>query len=362
MPGIIKYIDLPRQYAALRQEIWSEFETIFDSGQFVLGSSVEQFETQFSRYLSVRHCITVHSGTAALVLALKVLGIGGGDEVIVPANSYIATAGAVYEVGARCVFADVGDDMNLDPEEIIRLVGTETKAIIPVHLTGKPAQMERINSVARKHNLYVIEDSAQAAGAMIGDQKVGALGDLGCYSFHPLKTLNTAGDGGAIVTNSDERAEKLRCLRNHGLVERDECSFWGTNSRLDELQAAVLQVNLRYFNEWTEVRIRHAQRYTSGLSDIVQTPEVDANHRCVYHTYIIQVDRRDELKDYLEQAQIETKIHYPTPIHRQVAAGAQPTLPRCERQAQRILSLPIHQFLTIEEVDYVIENIRKFYH
>jgi len=361
MSGIIKYIDLPRQYAALRQEIRNEFESIFDRGHFVLGSSVEQFEGQFARYLSVRHCITVHCGTAALVLALRVLGIGGGDEVIVPANSFISTAGAVYEVGARCVFADVGDDMNLDPEEIVRLVGAKTKAIIGVHLTGKPAQMERINSIAREYNLRVIEDSAQAAGAMIGEQKVGTFGDFGCFSFHPLKTLNAAGDGGAIVTNSDEWAKKLRCWRNHGLVDRDKCSFWGTNSRLDELQAAVLKVNLRYFDGWTEVRIRHAQRYTAGLSDIVQTPEVVANQRCVYHTYIIQADKRDELKDYLEQAQIETKIHYPTPIHRQVAAGAQPTLPRCERQVQRILSLPIHQYLRTEEVDYVIENIRNFY-
>ena len=327
MSGIIKYIDLPRQYAALRQEIRVAFEAIFDSGHFVLGNSVKTFEDQFAEYLSARHCIAVHSGTAALVLALRVLGIGAGDEVIIPANSYIATAGAVHEVGARCVFADVGDDMNLDPEEIIRLAGANTRAIIPVHLTGKPAHMERIISIAREHNLYIIEDSAQAAGAMIGDQKVGAIGDFGCFSFHPLKTLNAAGDGGAIVTNSDEWAEKLRSLRNHGLVDRDKCGFWGTNSRLNELQAAVLKVNLRYLDEWNEVRIRHAQRYTAGLSDIVQTPEVVAHQRCVYHTYIIQADKRDELKDYLERAQIETKIHYPTPIHRQVAAGVQ-TRPR----------------------------------
>ncbi|MCP4713019.1 MAG: DegT/DnrJ/EryC1/StrS family aminotransferase [Planctomycetes bacterium] len=361
MPGIIKYIDLPRQYAALRKDIFAEFEAIFGSGHFVLGNSVKDFETQFAEYLSVHHCITVHSGTAALVLALRALGIGRGDEVIVPANSFISTAGAVYEVGARCVFADVGDDMNLDPEEIVRLVGAETKAIIPVHLTGKPAQMERITSLAREYNLYMIEDNAQAVGAMIGDQKVGAIGDFGCFSFHPLKTLNAAGDGGAIVTNSNEWADKLRSLRNHGLVDRDKCSFWGTNSRLDELQAAVLKVNLRYLDEWTEVRIRHARRYTAGLSDIVQTPEVVANLRCVYHTYIIQADQRDELKDFLARAQIETKIHYPTPIHRQVTAGNQSALPRCERQAQRILSLPIHQYLSTEEVDYVIEKIRNFY-
>ncbi|KPK76272.1 MAG: hypothetical protein AMJ79_07265 [Phycisphaerae bacterium SM23_30] len=361
MTRTVKYIDLSRQYARLRREIFTELEAVFDTGEFILGPRVNQFEERFARYLSARHCIAVGSGTAALALSLRVLGIGPGDEVIVPANSFVATAGAVYEIGAKCLFADAADDMNLEPSEIERLTGPKTKAVIAVHLTGRPAPMTQITARAQSRGLFVIEDCAQAAGAAIGDQKVGILGDLGCFSFHPLKTLNSAGDGGAVVTNSDERAEKLRSLRNHGLTDRDRVQYWGANSRLDELQAAVLLVNLRYFEDWTETRIRYARRYNESLADIVRVPAPAGDSRCVYHTYVIRAEARDQLKDHLARAQIETKIHYPVPLHRQKPAGNQPPLTNCQRQAQRILSLPVHQHLTADDIDYVIENIKSFY-
>jgi len=361
MKKTVRYISLPEQYSQIREEIIEEINSVLDSGMFILGSRVELFEREFADYLGAEYCVGVGSGTAAIRLALSALGIGENDEVIIPANSFLATAGAVAEVGAVPVFADVSEDMNIEPSEIIRLTGPKTKAVIPVHLTGRPARMKEITEIAKEKGLFIVEDCAQAVGAKIGGQCVGTFGEIGCFSFHPLKTLNCAGDGGAVVTDSPEIADRIKILRNHGLVDRDHCEMWGTNSRLDAIQAAVLSVNLRHLDKWTEKRIENARRYSEGLNSVVRIPGEEPGIRSVYHTYVIQADHRDELKEYLGKHGIENKIHYPVPIHRQTAAGKQDTLPMCERQAKRILSLPVHQYLTEDKAAYVISKTRKFY-
>jgi len=358
----IDYISISQQYSQLRSEILERLDDIFQTGQFILGDHVEKFESEFARYINVSECVSVSSGTAALALAMRTLGISHGDEVIVPANSFLATAGAVVEVGAIPVFADVAEDMNIDPSEIERLATPKTRAIIAVHLTGRPAPMDHIMAIADSKNIHVIEDCAQAVGAQVNGRYVGTIGDMGCFSFHPLKTLNCAGDGGAVTTNSAQWAGKLRILRNHGLKDRDHCQAWGTNARLDAIQAAILSINLSNLQEWTETRVNNAIRYNNSLKDIVKAPIPADNTRSVYHTYVIQADRRDELQKKLAQANIETKIHYPIPIHKQQSAGQQSKLPQCELQSRQILSLPVHQYLTADDIDYVSNAVIDFYH
>ena len=360
-PKKVDYVCLSRQFSQLRDEIIGELNKVFDSGMFILGPFVERFEKEFADYIGAKNCIGVNSGTAALRLTLWALGVGKGDQVIVPSNSFLATAGAVVEVGAKPVFADVAEDLNIAPSEIERLAGKKTKAVIVVHLTGRPARMKEIMAIARGEKLFVIEDCAQAVGASVGGRMVGTLGDAGCFSFHPLKTLNAAGDGGAVVTESDEIAEKIRLLRNHGLADRDHCRLWGTNSRLDAIQAAILSVNLRHLEGWTEKRIANAQRYSQKLAGVVNVPVTEQGTRSVYHTYVIQAEKRDGLKRYLKEAGVDSKIHYPIPIHLQIAAGKQKKLPVCENLAKRILSLPVHQYLSEDDIDYVAEAIIRFY-
>lgn len=334
---------------------------------FVLGDVVDRFESEFAAFVGCEFAIGVNSGTDALFLALKVLGIGPGDEVITAPNSFIATAGAIVAAGARPVFADVGRDYNLDPERVTEVITNRTRAIVPVHLTGNPADMPALEAVAERHGIALIEDAAQAAQAAIGSRRVGSWGACGCFSLHPLKNLPVAGDGGVVTTQSRELAERLQSLRNHGLKNRNEIEQFGFNSRLDSIQACIGRFGLQRIDAITRARQKHAARYDQLFADLpaVVVPPRRANVKQVFHTYIVQVEQRADLMAFLSKQGIETKIHYPIPIHLQApcrAMGYAPgDFPVCEAQAERILSLPVNEHLTDEQIDYVADRIRMFY-
>jgi dTDP-4-amino-4,6-dideoxygalactose transaminase len=307
----------------------------------------------------------VNSGTDALSLVLRGYGIGSGDEVITAPNSFLASASSVAAIGATSVFADVCPDYNIAPAEIIKRITPRTRALIPVHLTGKPAAMDEINAIAKKHRLKVVEDAAQAIGAVYHGKRVGALGDAGCFSLHPLKTLNACGDAGIITTDDEDLYHKLMQLRNIGLKNRDETDFWGYNSRLDSMQAAILSVKIELVEGWVEKRRRNAHYYNECLAGVVGLPQEAADEKSAYHTYVIQADRRDELQAFLARNGISTKVHYPIPIHLQKAAAGlgyqRGDFPMTERLAGRILSLPIYPELTREDLDHVVTAIQEFY-
>lgn len=361
----VPYIDLGLQHQAHKAEYLAEIEKVLDSGWFILGENVSKFEQDFADLCGAKYAIGLNSGTDALFLAMLAFGIGPGDEVITAPNSYLASASSVALIGATPVFADVRDDYNIDPEAIRKAITPNTKAIIPVHLTGRPAAMKEILAIAQEHNLKVIEDCAQAVCATLDGQGVGSFGDVGCFSLHPLKNLNALGDGGVLTTNSEEIYHRILKARNHGLRNRNECEFWSYNSRLDAMQAAVLNVKMKYIKKVTERRREIAALYQSRLADVVSVPKDQEGEYAVYHTFIVQTDRRNELQDYLKEHGVDTKIHYPIPIHLQEAAsnlGYQVgSMPATESQVERILSLPVFPELTDAQVHYVCDVIHSFF-
>lgn len=361
----IPYVDIGAQTKSLKKDLLAAIEEVLDHGNFILGKEVQSFEEMFASYCGVRFAVGVNSGTDALFLGLKAFGIGQGDEVITAPNSFIASASVIITAGAKPVFVDVRNDYNINPDLIEQAITPRTRAIIPVHLTGRPADMDPILEIADKYKIQVIEDAAQAVGAKYRDKKVGALGDIGCFSLHPLKTLNACGDGGIITTDNEKIFDELRRLRNFGLVSRDETVVWGYNSRLDSMQAAILLVKLKWLDEWNMKRRQNAKVYAAKLNDLVDIPVEQPHEFCVFHTYVVQAEKRSELQDYLQNNGIGTRIHYPIPIHLQPAAkelGYQKgAFPVCEEQSQRILSLPIHQGMNEEHVHYVADNIISFY-
>lgn len=363
----IPYVNLAGQHAPIKDELMEAVGRVIDHGKFILGDEVTEFEDQFARLCGVRYAVGVNSGTDALIFALKALGIGPGDEVITTPNSFVASAGCIAILGARPVFVDAGEDYNLDPELIEDAITPQTQAILPIHLTGRPAKMSAIMEIARRRQLFVVEDCAQAVGAEYKGQRVGSFGQLGCFSLHPLKTLNACGDGGVLTTDDPETWQTVKDLRNIGLRSRDDCVAWSHNSRLDTLQAAILLVKLRYFDEWTERRRAIAAIYRSRLQTVnqVTAPAEESYERPVYHTFVIQADGRDELKRYLEEHGVGTAVHYPVPIHLQKAAEglgySAGSFPVTEEQSRRILSLPIYPELLDSEVEHVADQIRDFY-
>lgn len=361
----IPYVDLAGQYREHREEILESLDKIMASGNYILGPEVEQFETSFAQLCGVKHAISVANGTESLMMCLKVLGIGPGDEVITAPNSWISSASSITHVGATPVFVDVAEDQNIDPRLIEKSITPRTKAIMPVHLTGKMADMNPIMELAKKRNLYVIEDAAQAVGASYFGKKAGSIGHFSSFSLHPLKNLNGIGDGGMITTNDDALASEIRLIRNHGIVNREDIAKWGYNSRLDTLQAGILNVRLKYLDQVTAARRRNAQIYRDKLSSLVVTPHDHPNCFDVYHLFVIQTDKRDSLKNHLQDLGIGTAIHYPVPIHLYRAAkdlGYGPgSFPVCEAQSQKILSLPVHQGLSPDQVEMIADAIVKFF-
>ncbi len=362
----VKYLDLPRQFQD--EEFFTLLRQQFERCQFVMGPEVEEFEAKFADLCQVPYALGLNSGTDAIFLALKALDIGPGDEVITVPNSFVATAGAIVAAGAKPVFVDVAPDYNIDVTLIEQAITPKTKALLPVHLTGNPADMTSIMKIAEKHGLFVVEDAAQAVTAAINGKYVGSFGDVGCFSLHPLKNLNVTGDGGALTTRSKDICEKVRMLRNHGLKNRDEIEMFGYNSRLDTLQAVVANHVMKNIDTITRARQRNAAIYDNEfgeMNDLVIIPPRRANVVQVFHTYIIRVQDRTNLIDYLTAHGIETKIHYPIPIHLQKPCQQfgykKGDFPECEKQSEEIISLPIHQHLEEKQICYVAEAIRKFY-
>jgi dTDP-4-amino-4,6-dideoxygalactose transaminase len=361
----VPFVALALQQAALKAELMAAVETVLDSGQYILGPEVEAFERRFAALCEVPHAIGVDNGTSALILALRALGIGPGDEVITPPNSFLASAATVALLGARPVFVDVRDDLNIDPNLVEAAITPRTRAILPVHLTGRPARMDALGVIAARRRLVVIEDAAQAVGARLAGRVVGTFGAVGCFSLHPLKNLGAIGDAGIVVTADAALAETLRRARNHGLRSRDDCAAWSINARLDPLQASILSVKLAHLERWTETKRAIAARYGAALRDVVRVPEERADERSVYQTYVIRADRRDDLQRYLAKRGVDTRVHYAVPLHLQESARdlgyGKGDFPVTERLAEEILSLPIYPELSDAQQEAVIAGIRSFY-
>jgi dTDP-4-amino-4,6-dideoxygalactose transaminase len=362
---VIPFVDLARQFRSIESELTQAFLDVGRSGGYIMGKRLESFESKVADFLGVSHAIGVADGSDALFLILKALGIGPGDEVITASNSFIASAWVVVAVGAKPVFADVCEDLNIDPESISSKITSRTRAIIPVHLTGRPAPMNEINAIAQRYCLYVVEDAAQAIGARYQGRCVGGLGIAAGFSLHPLKNLSVYGDGGLITTNDDDLASKLRILRNHGLRNRDECEVWGFNSRLDTLQAAFAEIKLARLESWNSRCREIAEIYRSNLNAYVQVPIEREWEECVYHNFVIRTDSRDQLMEYMKRNGVDTRVHYPIPIHLQDAAKdlgyRVGDFPRAERYAKTMVSLPIYPELQDDEIDYVLTILRSFF-
>ena len=362
----VKFVNLGLQYKNLKEEILTKIDFLSSNGSYVLTEELEKFEENFSKYCGVKYAIGVGNGSDAIFFSLLSQGIGKGDEIITAPNSFIATAWTISNTGAKIVFCDVGDDYNLDAKKIEKSITKKTKAIIPVHLTGRIANMDEINKIAKNNNLFVIEDAAQAVGAEYNNKKAGSFGLTGCFSLHPLKNLHVNGDGGVVTTNDESVYSFLKKIRNHGLVNRDECEFWGYNSRLDSIKAGIANIKLNYLDEWNNRFRTIASYYRNELKNIMFVPEEKSFESPIYHRFIVQCENRDILKQYLEEIGVETKINYPIPLHLQKAASSLQyklgDFPRAEEQAKRILSLPIYAEMQDNEVEYVVECIKKFYH
>ena len=362
----VPFVDLVGQHAPLRSAILEAVGRVLDHGRFILGPEVEELERHWADICAVRHAVSVSDGTMALLLTLRALGVGPGDEVITAPNSFVASASCIALLGATPRFADVGDDFNVDPAAVRAAVNKRTKAIIAVHLTGRPAEMDAINQIAAADGLNVIEDAAQAAGARYCGRPVGCLGHAACFSLHPLKTAGACGDAGMITTNDDDLADQLRYLRNHGFEHRQEdCRMWGYNSRMDTIQAAIALVKLAHLSEWISSRRANARIYRARLSPVVRIPSDRPDDYAVYHTFPIEAERRDQLAAHLRANGIGCAVHYSVPIHLLPAAQglghARGDLPVAEHQAERIISLPVHQGLTESQVRYVCDVVERFY-
>jgi dTDP-4-amino-4,6-dideoxygalactose transaminase len=355
------------QFADL-DEIWLKIREVVLRGDFTLGSDVDKLEEEFSVANGAKHAIGVGSGTDALFLSLKVLGIEEGDEVITTPYTFYATIGAIVTSGARPVFVDVKDDFNIDPAEIERKITKKTKAILPVHWSGKPCDMDEIEKIALKYDLPIVSDACHAISAEYKGKKSGSLGTISCFSFHPLKNLNVWGDGGIITTNSDQIADKLRLLRNHGLVGRNECKVFAYNSRLDTIQAVVARHLLKNKIDFiTASRIKNANYFDEKLKNIkqIKIPNRENNIKQVYHLYQFTCERRDELQEYLVSNGVDAKVHYPIPMHLQPAANflnhKKGDFPKAEFISDNTISLPVHEFITNEQQEKVINLINNFY-
>jgi dTDP-4-amino-4,6-dideoxygalactose transaminase len=356
----IPLLDLAAQHAAIGDEVRAAVEAVFARQQFILGPEVEALEREVARLCGVGYGVGVASGTDALALALRAAGVGPGDEVIVPAFTFVATASAVSQLGATPRFADIDPaTFNLDPAHLELQITPRARAIVPVHLFGQPAEIGAVLEIARFHNLFVIEDAAQAIGATYKGRPVGSFGLAGCLSFYPTKNLGGAGDGGMIVTDSADLAARLRALRDHGQTTRYTSAETGWNSRLDELQAAVLRVKLRHLKQWTARRQAHAARYTELLGAIpgVEPPRTAPLATHVFHQYTVRVPSRDRVREAVAARGISTGLYYPLPLHLQPAYAAlghrKGNYPVSEQAAREVLSLPMYPELTPQQIERV---------
>lgn len=359
----IPFVDLKAQYRSIKAEVDAAIQRVLDNTSFILGREVEAFEAAFAGYVGAKFCVGLSNGTAAVQLAVTACGLAAGDEVIVPANTFFATAEGVSTAGAMPVFVDADPvSYNIDVHKIEAAITDRTRAIMPVHLYGQSADLDPIFELAAKHELLVIEDAAQAHGSEYKGRRVGALGRAGCFSFYPGKNLGAYGEGGAVVTDDEEVARKLRLLRDHGSARKYHHEIIGYNFRLEGLQGAVLSVKLKYLDGWNQLRREHAARYDELLKESGLTLPRELEYaRHVYHLYVVQTDERDALQTSLNEAGVQTGIHYPIPIHLQPAYASlghkAGDFPEAESQASRVLSLPMFAELTDEQIERVAEVI-----
>lgn len=360
----IPFGDLKRQYIAQKAKIDEAIQTVLNSGWFVLGEQGRSFEQAFAQYCGATYGIGVGSGTDALHLGLKACGVQAGDEVITVAHTATPTASGISLLGAIPIFIDIDpQSYTLNPDLIETAITSKTKAILPVHLYGQAADMQAILHIAQKHNLPVVEDCAQAHGTLYGNQKVGSLGEVGCFSFYPSKNLGALGDAGLVTTNQDHLAHHVQLLRNYGSVTRDVHEILGANSRLDEMQAAILNAKLDYLDAGNKRRQEIAQRYRTDITHSEIQHPIEKNWGShTYHLYVIQTPNRDLLRQHLEKCGIGTGIHYPTPIHQQPAYThlSTPSLPVTEHIVNQIVSLPIFPELTDAEIDHIVQSVNTF--
>ncbi len=362
----IPYVDLSRQYKQERKKIIKVIDEVLLKGNYVGGDQVDLFEKRIAKFCNTKYCVALNSGTDALVLALHALGVRRGDEVITPPNSFIASTAVIVHLGAKPVFADVKPDQSIDPDEIEKKITKKTKVIMPVHLTGRMCQMDKILKIAKKHNLKIVEDAAQSIGSMYKEKKSGSYGDIGCFSAHPLKNLNAIGDSGYLTTNSKKIYDYIKILRSHGMANRNVVKNFGYVSRMDNLQAAVLNYRLNDLNNLISKRRKNAKLYFKYLNKKKMLLPTESVHEFnTYHTFVIQVSKRDKLKEYLLKNGINTAIHYPIPIHLQPAAKRlgykKGDFKNTERQAKSILTLPINQFLKEKEIIFISKKINNFF-
>ena len=351
------------QYLAHKEEIDLAIQQVLAAGQFVLGENVQAFEKEFSDYIGTQHTISVANGTDALLLALRSLGIGPGDEVIAPSHTATATIAAIRLAGAVPVLVDVGPVYyTLDPVSVEKAITPHTKGIVAVHLYGQPADMEGLQKIVHHHNLKFIEDCAHAPGATYNNRRVGSIGDLGCFSFYPTKNLGALGDGGAITTSDSDLAEQLGKLRQYGWDENRISQFAGCNSRLDEIQAAILRVKLKHLDADNTKRMALAKQYDKQLSALpVKLPQQQPGCSHAYHLYVINVDNREALLAHLKSCGVMAGIHYPIPVHLMPTFATQYSLPHTELIARRVLSLPMYPELNIEAQNQVINSVKEFF-
>jgi dTDP-4-amino-4,6-dideoxygalactose transaminase len=362
----IPLVDLKAQYLSIKDEIDAAIRRVVDSTGFILGPDVQAFEEEFAQFCGVQHVVGVDSGTAALHLAFLVCDVGPGDEVITTPHTFIATIGMLGRVGAAPVFVDIDPrTYNMDPTKIEAAITERTKAIMPVHLYGQPAEMEPILEIADRHGLKVIEDAAQAHGAGYKGRRAGSMGHVAIFSFYPGKNLGAYGDAGALVTDDGEIADKVRMLRNHGRREKYEHLLQGFNYRIDTLQAAILRAKLAHLEEWNEARRRHVATYRELLSDLDLILPYEPEHiRAVYHLFVVRLQERDALREHLKDRGISTGIHYPIPLHLQPAyrhlGHKEGDFPIAEECARHVLSLPMYPELTQAQIQEVVGTIKEF--
>jgi dTDP-4-amino-4,6-dideoxygalactose transaminase len=361
----VPYTNFAPKNGQIKRELMNAFELVLDSGRYIQGPEVKEFENDFAIYSGTKLAAGIANGTCSLKLTLQALDLPRNSEVITAPNSFIASASSVVLAGLKPTFVDVAEDMNMDVDLLESAINENTKVIMPVHLTGRPAKMDHILSLAKKYDLYVLEDAAQAVGARYKGQRVGSFGTAGSFSLHPLKNLHAYGDAGIVTTNDEELWSRLSVLKNHGLSDRITCETFSANCRLDELQASFLRIQLRKLDEWNEARRTLANRYNQSLADVVSVPLENENEFHVYQTYMVKVRRRDELQSFLKVQGIESIVHYPIPIHLQPAAKSlnhkEGSFPIAEKLAREILSLPLYPGLSRSDQQFVIDKIHEFY-
>lgn len=362
----MKFLDLKSQYLSIKKEIDDAIQEVLNSCVFIKGEQVEKFEKEIASFCGVSNAIGVNSGTDSLFLALKSLGIGPGDEVITSPFTFIATAEVIANLGAKPVFADINPvTFNISPSKIEESITKKTKVILPVHLFGQMADMDEIIEIAKKREIFIVEDAAQAIGAEYKNRMAGSLGDVGCFSFFPSKNLGAFGDGGMIVTKDEEIANKVRLLRDHGSSPEEKYLnlILGINSRLDEIQASILRVKLKHLLDWSNKRREIASFYNDSLEKVL-TPKTLEGRSHIFHQYIIRTEKRDELKEYLKKKDIPTMIYYSLPLHLQPAfkclGHKEGDFPEAEKASKEVLSLPIYPEISREDQDLIIKQINSF--